>query len=309
MKLGLGFSHTFVLNLFFVEVLRGLLVRKTSLPFKISTGSEKKKRKEHVEQPFFAFANQGNKFRFSIFLFFFLRKRERGCLWTQTGKRKKEKKKPKAGNFDQMCVLVCRLRPLFFHWKVSWSWKPALKRTRVLSKTLNLEQSEMPSWYSEPQHCCEKIVKFPERLSKEICDKDNQAADQEDDVKLPKEEHEAEKIADASIFPLSKEVRRIAQASGVESTFCTTNWDRFHDSAKDLLPKETQADTHWRVESAKLSLWERPWEQSETSKTHCQWHGFKGRTKLALTTGWTCPVQYRLSTRSAGWHWYNMLFF
>ena len=57
----------------------------------------------------------------------------------------------------------------------------------------------MPSWYSEAQHCCEKIVKFPELLSKGICNKDNQAADQEEDVKLPKEEHEARKIANASI--------------------------------------------------------------------------------------------------------------
>ena len=152
-------------------------------------------------------------------------------------------------------------------------------------------------WYSEPQHCCEKIVKFPERLSKEICDKDNQAADQEDDVKLPKEEHEAGKIANASIpliEGLSQEVRRIAQASGVESTFCTTNWDRFHDSVKDHLPKETQADTHWRVERAKLSLWERPWEQSETSKEHCQWHGFKGRINLIGTDhglNMSCPIK------------------
>ena len=36
-------------------------------------------------------------------------------------------------------------------------------------------------------------------------------------VKLPKEEHEAGKIANASI-PFIEEVRRIAQASGVEST-------------------------------------------------------------------------------------------
>ena len=71
----------------------------------------------------------------------------------------------------------------------------------------------MPLWYSEPQHCCEKIVNFPERLSKEICDKDNQAADQEEDVNLPKEEHEAGKIANASIpfiEGLSQEVRTIA---------------------------------------------------------------------------------------------------
>ena len=45
-------------------------------------------------------------------------------------------------------------------------------------------------------------------------------------VKLPKKEDEAGKIAKASISFIEglKEVRRIAQAAGVESTFCATNY-------------------------------------------------------------------------------------
>ena len=89
---------------------------------------------------------------------------------------------------------------------------------------LSDKQSEMPS--SSDTLNRNNNGKFPEQLSKGICGKDNQAGDQEEDVKLPKQEHEAGKIANASIpfiEGLSQEVRRIAQASGVESTFCATN--------------------------------------------------------------------------------------
>ena len=79
-----GFSHTFVLNLFFVEVSRGFLVRKTSLTFNTSTGSEKTVRS--MSNNLFCFLHLPTKSTSSaslcFLIFSFLRKRERGCLWT-----------------------------------------------------------------------------------------------------------------------------------------------------------------------------------------------------------------------------------
>ena len=59
----------------------------------------------------------------------------------------------------------------------------------------------MPSWYSEPQHCWQKIVKFPNQLlSKRVCEKTSkQPIRKRKSVKLPKKEDKAGKMANASI--------------------------------------------------------------------------------------------------------------
>ena len=64
---------------------------------------------------FFVFANQVNKFRFSLFSYFFFFEKERERVLLNLDREKEKRKKTLAGKFDQMCVLVCWLRPLFFH--------------------------------------------------------------------------------------------------------------------------------------------------------------------------------------------------
>ena len=61
-------------------------------------------------------------------------------------------------------------------------------------------------------------------------------------VKLPKEEHGAGKIANASIpfiEGLSQEVRRIAQAAEVESTFCATTLPTLKSVSRSSIKRNT----------------------------------------------------------------------
>ena len=92
-----------------------------------------------------------------------------------------------------------------------------------------------------------------------VCEKDNQAAHQEEEDQESKTAGRRGRSREycqckcsfyRRLTPRSKKDR---PSSRSREHFLRNEllWDRFHDSVKDHLPKETQADTPWRVERAK----------------------------------------------------------